>query len=831
MSLSRLIFLLFIFITPLRILSQTTSVEGRVTDKSSGLGLDYANVRFKGYLNGGVKTDTAGYYKITSTQKVKSLVVSYLGYQNSEIVIQPGTTNHINVQLKPQNIELKELVVKPPKRKKKKEIDTAALYIFHHVVENKDQNKAKALDSYYYKEYTKMVYSVENPTPRLVNAKVFKPFKFFFEKVDTTAEGKPFIPLFVQEDYKETYYRKNPRKKISLVHYRRLSGIKGSVFVKLIGYHFEVTDAYENVHVVFEKSFTSPFSPGANDLYNYHVIDTSKVDGRTTYRLNFVGKNHHDLCMKGYADIDSATWAIKFMSYRPDEKANLNYIYNLLEEQNFKLIDNHWMMVKENLTLEGNLLKDPKKIAIRIVKTTLRDSIKTHVTIPDYIAKYKDDIVDKNAYRKNLSYIDSMRFDTLTSAEKVVYHHFDTIRHVPAYQGLKILTTLLTTANIKAGPVDFGRLYRAVSVNNVEGYRLRMGVRTNAELNDKLYLAVYGAYGTKDKAWKYAANARYLLPSKFDRWHAIELEYKNDMVVLGNENPALTYDNITTLLTGSTLTKIMRTREMNLYYERDWIKGLSSNIELSNRTFYSIPGVFNFTQPDGHGNQVYLPSFNTNEISADLRYCKTDYYYESYTYRYPLATKTPSITFKYTMGIKDKLLNGDYSYYKLSLQFLHRIQWPVIGYSKVMIRTGYTFGNSPYPVSYVSSSNTSILRDDLAFQSTAPFEFVTDKFVMVWWEHYFDGFFFNRIPYVSRLHLREYVQIKALYGGFSAKNAALMPLPSGIGVPSPTPYIEVGCGVENILNLVHVDFLWRVTYRNNPNASNFTVKFTIYPGF
>ena len=820
----------FILCHALQGFSQTpTVVEGRVTDKNTNEALDYASVRFKGSFTG-VKTDTAGYFKLSSTGKVKTLLVTYLGYQNAELPVQPGVNNHIDIQLKSQNINLKELVVKPGKRKKK-EIDTTAMYIFRHVVANKDFNKASTIGSYHYNEYSKMVCSYENPSQKVVRAGVFKPYKFFFEKIDTTADGRPFIPLFIEEQLKETYYRKDPKKKISIVHYRKMSGIRGPMIAKLIGYHFEVTDAYENVHVVFEKSFVSPFSPGANLLYNYHVIDTSKIEGRTSYRLNFVGRNKEDLCVKGFADIDSATWAIKFISYRPNEKANMNYIFDLLEEQNFEMFNNHWLMVKENLTLEGNLLKNPKQQAVRIVKTTLRNNITTNVSIPDSVMKRSDDIVDKDAYRKGIRYIDSLRFDTLTTAEKLIYHHFDTIKRVPSYEALRLFATLVSTANIKAGPLDFGRLYKAVSVNNVEGYRVRMGVRTNADLDDHLYLGAYAAYGTRDKMWKYSINGRYLLPSKFDRWHAIELEYKNDMVILGDENPIISYDNITTLVTGSTLTKIMRIRELNLYYERDWIKGLSSNITLSNKTFYSVPGVFNFTQPDGHGNFVYLPSFNTTEVSADLRYCKTDYYFQTYTYRYPLQTKTPSITFQYVMGLKNQLFNGDYTYYKLSLKLMHRIQWPAIGYSKILVRAGYTFGDAPYPVSYIASSNTSILRDDYSFQSTAPFEFVSDKFIMVWWEHYFDGFFFNRIPYISRLHLREYIQVKAIYGGYSDHNASLIPLPAGMRAPSPVPYVEVGCGIENILNLVHVDFLWRVTYRNNPNAANFTVKFTVYPGF
>ena len=829
MNVLKVTFLIWVLLICLPGFGQTTTiVEGRVTDKNTHQPMDYANVRFKGSLSA-IRTDSAGYFRSSTTQKVKAVVVSYLGYQSSEYPVQMGVSNHIDAQLKPQNIELSELIVRPH-RKKKREIDTTALYIYHKVVDNKEFNKATTFDSYHYNEYSKMVYSVAKPTQRLLQAKAFHPYKFFFEKPDTSENGQPFIPLFIQEDYLETYYRKNPQMKINVLHYNHMSGVKQPAFVKLIGYHFEVTDAYENVHVVLQKSFVSPFSPEGSGLYSYHVIDTSKIDGRTSYRLNFVGRNKEDLCVKGFADIDSATWGIKFISYRPNEKANLNYIYDLQEEQTFQLIENHWLMTHENLTLEANILKDPKRMAIRIAKTTLRNNITTHITIPDSIAKVKDDIVDRNAYRRPLNYIDSMRIDTLTPSEKLVYHHFDTLKTVPSYEAIRILTTLVSQANIKAGPVDFGRLYRVASVNNVEGYRFRLGIYSDPGWDDKMYLWGYGAYGLKDKRWKYSANFRYLLPAKYDRWHAIELEYKSDMLVLGDENSALSYDNITTLITGNVLSKIMRTQELNLYYERDWLKGLSSNMELSSRTFYSIPGVFNFSKPDGHGGFIYLPSFNTNEFSTDLRYCKTDYYFQSYTYRYPLQTKTPSITLKYVMGVKDKLFNGEYNYYKLSALLLYRWQLPV-GYSKIRVRAGYTFGDSPYPVSYFASSNSGILRDDLSFQSTAPFEFVTDKFIMAWWEHYFDGFFFNRIPYINRLHLREYLQVKALYGGYSAHNASLMPLPAGTGVPSPLPYIEVGCGVENILNVLHIDFLWRVTYRDNPNAANFTVKLALYPGF
>ena len=112
-------FLIAVLLLSLTGFAQTTTiVEGRVIDRTTHQPMDYANIRFKGSLSA-IRTDTAGYYKVSTTQKVKAIVVSYLGYQSSEFPIQMGVTNHIDVQLKPQNIELSELIVRPHRKKKR----------------------------------------------------------------------------------------------------------------------------------------------------------------------------------------------------------------------------------------------------------------------------------------------------------------------------------------------------------------------------------------------------------------------------------------------------------------------------------------------------------------------------------------------------------------------------------------------------------------------------------------------------------------------------------------------------------------------------------------
>jgi hypothetical protein len=55
-----------------------------------------------------------------------------------------------------------------------------------------------------------------------------------------------------------------------------------------------------------------------------------------------------------------------------------------------------------------------------------------------------------------------------------------------------------------------------------------------------------------------------------------------------------------------------------------------------------------------------------------------------------------------------------------------------------------------------------------------------------------------------------------------------MDLPPGMRVPD-NWYVEAGFGIENILQLLRVDFYWRVTQRYAPNAQNFGIRVSFAP--
>lgn len=811
------------------IVAQSTTLIGRVTDAANQQPLEFATVHFAN-SNTATLTDSAGAFALTSKSPETAVEVSVLGYKTKTILISSiKNRNEVSVELVPAAFQLSEVLIKPGKRKKR-EIDTAALYLLRQVQEHKADNNPKGIPGYYLHEHNKLIISLLNVPGKFVNGKFIRPFRFFFDAPDTTASGKKFYPLLIQEEYNETYHRAAPMLHRKVIYYRKISGLPKNGIANLIANQFDVIDIYENVYIIAGKSFTSPFSPAAQLTYAYHIIDTVRQGNDVSYTLHFVAKNKATVAIKGVAVIDSATWGIRSVNFKPNENANVNFLTDYTIQQTFEHFANRWLLKEETISSIGNLLEKQKMLSVYITKHTARNSITADFIIPDSVSRANDNIFVKGIYKQKRAFIDSTRISPLNAAEEHIYQAFDSAKSVPAYRRLKWAGHLLTSGYMQAGPIEFGKLQEVVSRNAVEGYRLKLVMRTNEIMTDKVWLYSHVAYGFSDKKWKYELNAHFMLPAKYDRWHALSISNKNDMILLGQENPLLGFDNVLTILSPNKLNRVIRTSVKAITYERDWFKGLSSTINFNHTEYYSSPGNYTFQRELANGSFLQIPQFGTNELSADLRYCKTEQYLEKYGTRLFIPSKAPSFTFRYSLGFKG-LFHGNYNYHKFEFQLRHVWQMPVVGYAYVNLKAGYMLGQVPYTSAFISSSNRGIIKDDLSFQLTKPFEFVNDKYVQFWYEHHFEGLLFNQIPYIKKLKLREFISVKALWGGYSKSNQKLLELLPETHFASAMPYVEVGFGVENILKIFQLHFVWRATYRDTPGAQNFGIKLGIKPSF
>ena len=144
----------------------------------------------------------------------------------------------------------------------------------------------------------------------------------------------------------------------------------------------------------------------------------------------------------------------------------------------------------------------------------------------------------------------------------------------------------------------------------------------------------------------------------------------------------------------------------------------------------------------------------------------------------------------------------------------------------------------PYLILKTPLGNQTPFYNANSFNLMNYFEFVTDHSVSLRLDQHFEGLFLNSIPGIRALNWRLVGTANLLYGSLSAANT-VQPRRDVSGhelAPIPTldrlPYVEVGYGIENIFKFIRVDFIHRLTYRDQPDItapgttqhSNFGIK-------
>jgi len=812
---------LFIFLpsfVSINVFSQITKVTGKVVDANTREALPFVNIIFKG-TNVGTTTDVEGFYTISTPLKVDSMYLSYIGYTKAIKAVKRGVTQQINIAMA-QGYELKAIEVRPG--------ENPAYRILRQIIAHKDKNNRQNLDEYEYELYNKVEFDLNNINK--ATKKLLKPFSFIFDDIDSSnTKEKPYLPVFMTEALSDFYYRRSPQTKNEIVKASKVAGVQNASVSQFMGDMYQNVNIYDNVVLVFGKSFISPIANNALLFYKFYLIDSMTIDGHKCYQLQFKPRRKQELTFIGNLWTADTTFGIQRIEMSLAEDANINFINTTNVIQEYTYVDSTWMMKRERLVIDFNPfpINEKKKSMMGVYgrKTSSYSNFKINKPHDSKFYSLTENIqVNDDAFDKSDEYWKQHRLDTLTKDEKQIYHMIDTLQTLPAYNNWVNIIQLFVTGYKVTGNFEIGPYYNMYSFNSIEGNRFRFGGRTSNKFSKWYELSGYTAYGTKDEQFKYGLGLRAFITKKPRVMFG--MYYKNDEEILGESQNGFTTDNIlTSVLAITPLNNLTNVKQTYAYYDRQWFTGCNTIVSIYNRKMTPL-GNFSYDYQKTSEEVVKLDNITTTELRVLTRFAYNDKYVDGEFTRVDMGTKYPVITAQYTYGMKG-LFGGDYTYHKLVFNWNHFIRLKAWGYLNYTFECGKIWNPLPYPLLTLHGGNQTYTFDPYAYNAMNYYEFVSDQYASILLEQHFDGYFFNKIPAIRKFKWREVVGAKAIIGSVNADNRSQLIFPNTLFDLSNGPYIETSTGVENIFKVFRLDAVYRLTYLQNPNITPFSIRFSI----
>ena len=808
-------------------LAQTTyAISGRVTDAITGEGIPFASVAVKGQTTG-TTSDVNGRYSLKIKQIADSLLVLSLGYRTRSYPLVAIQTQTIDVQLTPAATSLQEVRVYGKG-------GDPAYRVIRETVRRRGQYDPSKLKAYQYDSYTKIEGYINNFSKKRKNNRRPGPVGRLLGKLPalTDDNGQPAVPVFISETFSNFYARSNPEKIKEVVLKSRVTGVgvsDGGLIAQFTGASFQQYNFYRNALNVLRKDIPSPIGGQWEAVYSFRMKDTARLGNSICYEIEFTPKRVTDLAFTGTVWIDTLRMALAQVDARVDKRANINFVDELHIEQEWDLTPSGMLFpTQTQVTIDTD---EPTPRApgalIRFFGTSrnITENEPKEVGFYDPAVELADDFRTADA-----KFWKGVRPDSLSSNELQAIRMVDSVRNIPFVKvaGEIIKLGVLGYVPIDGLNIDLGPVLYSYANNDVEGYRFRLGARTNIGFSRKWLLNGYVAYGTLDRTLKYGWGAEYILNRK--PWTVIGARRSYDL-----ERVGISADNIgNNSLFGAfsrfgTIRRPYFQGENLVYFRREMGRGFTQTFALRNRAFEPL-FPFAFRPQLGDDDQAIRTTFCTTELISETRFAPDEVMLQNDNVRVSAgATRKPIFTFRYAIGIRD-VLGSDFTYQRIALTMRHSARLGVLGRTYYTLGAGIIPSTVPYPLLYTPLANESVFYVDNAYNLMNYFEFICDRWATVQFEHNFGGLLFNRLPLLRQLKWRELITAKMLVGSVSGANLATIPAADAQGRPvggfsslKQTPYIEVGYGIDNIFKVLRVDAVHRLTYRDNVGRTGIPV--------
>lgn len=833
------------------------NIQGVVTDSLTNEPIPYLSVFYEGKGVGSI-TDNDGHYKVETRKGWNKLTFSAVGYVTKVVNIIPGVTKNLNVRMRPDDIMLDEVVVKP-KREKYSRKNNPAVELMKKVIAHKNNNKLSENDYYQYNKYQKITMSLNDVTPEMLEKGMYKKMPFLKDQIELCEETNKFIlPISVDETASQKIYRKHPKSEKTIIKGMSSTGVNelfatGDMLSTVLKDVFTDVNIYDNDIRLLQYPFISPISSSdAISFYKFYIMDTTFVDKDKCFHLTFVPNNSQDFGFTGHLYVlADSSYTVKKCTMNLPKKSGVNFVDNMDIIQEFEQLPNgEWVLKTDDMIVEMTLMKIMQGFQIR---RTTRYSDYAFDELPQQLFKRKGaEIKEADAMMRGDDFWNQYRPVPLTQTESSMDMLVKRLEQMPGFKYvifvLKAFIENFVETGTKDNPskVDIGPVNTMISNNYIDGLRLRMSAQTTANLNPHLFLKGYYAYGFKDHRSKYMGEVEYsfnkkeYLPREFPK-NSITFSYQYDVMSPTDKFLKTDKDNVFVSFKTSTVDQMSYVRNIALKYENETQFGLKTTVEVKHSTDEPTGGLAYITNDD---QKTLVPEIQTMEASLAFRYAPGETFVNTKQRRIPVSFDAPVFTLSHTTGFKG-VLGGEYNFNLTEVGLYKRFWFSSWGKIDMFVKGGAQWNKVPFPLLIMPAANLSYILQRETFNLINNMEFLNDRYASldVSWD--LNGKIFNRIPLLKKLKWREAIGFKMLYGHLTDKNnpmkhpgdSELFLFPTRDGRPTSfvmdpkTPYMECSVGIHNIFKILHIDYVRRLNYLDHPDANKWGVRFMVMMTF
>ena len=797
-------------------------INGKIIDSRSGEPLSFVNIIYnsRGF---GIVSNIDGKFSITLTPDVEFLKFSYLGYHSHLTDINSTMINHdIIIKLVPKAYDITEVTVTPG--------INPAHRIINKAIENRDLNNPEKMQSFSYRAYNKMYFTLQFDTLADNQQKDLADSILSQANIDLDSEDsslteamdffdKQYLLLMEFVSEREFLYPDNNNEVVTA---SRVSGLKDPSFI-FLATQIQSFSFYDDLIMISDKKYLNPVSKGSPGKYLFILEDTLYTERNDTlFIISFRplrGKNFDGL--KGILHINSNGYAIQDVIAEAAEQTGMIRIkirqkYDWIEEQ-------QWFPVELNTDI---IVKtdEMKANGVPVGLTGVGKSYLSDIVLNPELKKRNfrpvELKVEDDAHLKNDDFWIQYRSIPLSAKDTNTYRIIDSIGEASNLDRSIAIIETLASGYIPWNFIDIN--YRSlINYNRYEGFRFGLGFQTNRKLSRWFTLGGHFNWGTHDRDFKYGGHLKVFLDPVSETF--IQYSYHNDVMESAgirflNDIPLTSSENFR----GFLIQNKDIVEEQEITVGSSLVRYLRFNIFL-NHSIKEVTTDYRFLAENIEPDAGRI--FHFTEIGARFRFAYNEKFMETPRgNRISAGTNYPIINFNVIKGLE--WLDGDYEYLKLEARISKTFITRSFGNTLVTLSGGVAEGNIPYPNIYngYGSYGTFVPEVENSFATMRMNEFVLDRFASVFLRQDFGSLLFKKDDFRPGIVLVTNAGIGGLQHRSNHENIELRTIEKG--------YYESGILFKNILRQWFIGYGLGFFYRYGPYSldktiDNFAFKFTI----